>query len=104
MKARGTTKVSQQCQIGPRARIWVKTRFLALLVVHFFARTPNREKGACILSRNTPAAFSALPTAPGHDRKSPARSAPVRPDQAVSSDFRGLIARPGCSRRPARHG
>src|SRR5450759_1761941 len=57
-------------------------------------------KGACILTRNTPAAFSALPTAPCHDRKSPARYAPVRPDQAVSSYWRGSLRRPGCYRRP----
>ncbi|WP_236601542.1 helix-turn-helix domain-containing protein [Ktedonobacter sp. SOSP1-52] len=40
------------------------------------------ERGVA-LTRNTPAAFSALPTAPCHDRKSQARYAPVRPDQAV---------------------
>jgi len=52
-------------------------RDLARYIPPFSIGTPNREKGACILTRNTLAAFSALPTAPGHDRKSPARSAPV---------------------------
>src|SRR5207248_10305114 len=70
----------------------------------FSIGTPNREKSAGVLTRNTPAAFSALPTAACHDRKSPARSAPVRPDQAVSSYWRASLRRPGCSRRPARHG
>ncbi len=62
------------------------------------------DSGACILTRNTPAAFSALPTVPVHDQKSPAQPSPVPPDQAACSYWRGSLRRPGCSRRPAGHG
>ena len=62
------------------------------------------DRGACILTHKTPAAFSALPTVPVHDQKSPAQPSPVPPDQAACSYWRGSLRRPGCYRRPARHG
>src|SRR3712207_8864342 len=52
---------------------------------------------------NTPAAFSALPTVPLHDQKSPAQPSPVPPDQAACSYWRGSLRRPGCYRRSEEH-
>src|SRR5918998_4875408 len=56
-----------------------------------------------IFTRNTPAAFSALPTVPDHDQKSPAQPSPVPPDQAACSCWRESLRRPGCSHRLLGH-
>src|SRR5262249_3819094 len=63
----------------------------------------RERRNIAFTTRNTPAAFSALPTVPIHDQKSPAQPSPVPPDQAACSCWRESRRRPGCSHRPLGH-